>query len=353
MTLHAASRVRRAAGLFRLEDRGVLEVSGGDARRWLNGMISNDVSLLQPGPERSGCHALLLTRQGRIVADLHVLLHNSRPSTSLGSPEPKARVASLRAPSALAFWLEMAAEAVPLVMEQLAKFIVAADVELSDRTPEVGRMALEGPAAGAVMQRALGEPLVLAEGACADVRLAGSDCFLAAFGFSGEPAYQVFVPKAEADSVASALSEAGEADELVSADAEVLEMLRIEAGRPRFGSELDESTLPAEARLDDAVSTTKGCYTGQEVVARLASQGRVKHMLVGLCDDGATPLGVGAAVETDGKRVGEVTSACVSPDAGSIALAFVRRPHDEPGTKLAVDGRDVRVATLPFPAIAS
>ena len=209
-------------------------------------------------------------------------------------------------------------------------------------------MALEGPAAGAVLERALGEALDLAANACADVRLAGRDCLVAAFGFSGESAYQVFAPMGEADAVAAALSEAGEADGVVSAGAEVLELLRIEAGRPRFGSELDESTLPAEARLDDAVSTTKGCYTGQEVVARLASQGRVKHLLVGLCDDGETPLGVGAVVESQGVRVGEVTSACVSPDAGSIALAFVTRPHDEPGTELAVDGRDVRVAALPF-----
>jgi folate-binding protein YgfZ len=333
MTLHAASRVRRAAGLFRLEDRGILEVAGGDARRWLNGMVSNDVSSLQPGPERSGCYALLLTRQGRIVADFHVMVRGVDTSTS--------------------FWLEMAAEAVPLVTEQLANFIVADDVELSDRTRDVGRIAVEGPTASAVMERALGEPPGLAENACADVVLAGSDCLLAAFGFSGEPAYQVFVPKAELDSVAAALSEAGEGNGLVSAEAEVLEMLRIEAGRPRFGSELDESTLPAEARLDDAVSTTKGCYTGQEVVARLASQGRVKHMLVGLCGDEATPLGVGAVVESAGKSVGEVTSACVSPDAGSIALAFVTRPHDEPGTVLAVEGRDVRVAALPFTAIAS
>ena len=214
-------------------------------------------------------------------------------------------------------------------------------------------MALEGPAAGAVMERALGEPLALAENACADVRLAGSDCLLAAYSFSGETAYQVFAPKTVADRVAAALSEAGEGDGLVSAEAEVLEMLRIEAGRPRFGSELDESTLPAEARLDDAVSTTKGCYTGQEVVARLRSRGQVKHMLVGLrFEAGEPPKGGAEVTELGGKarQLGEVTSACESPQVGAIALAFVRRPFDEPGTEVAVGPARARVAALPFVA---
>jgi folate-binding Fe-S cluster repair protein YgfZ len=108
--------------------------------------------------------------------------------------------------------------------------------------------------------------------------------------------------------------------------------------------------LPSEARLDASVSTTKGCYTGQEVIARIASQGRVKHLLVGLQAEGAEAIEVGGAVCADQQRVGEVTSSCWSPDAGAIALAFVRRTHEAPGTELRVGERLVRVAALPFVA---
>ncbi len=135
---------------------------------------------------------------------------------------------------------------------------------------------------------------------------------------------------------------------LVRAGLEVLEILRIEAGRPRLGLDLDESVLPAEARLERAISTEKGCYTGQEIVARLASQGQVGHWLVGLETEGSAPLAVEAEVTAGDRRVGEVTSACVSPIAGSIGLAYVRRGFDRPGTELGVESRRVRVASLPW-----
>jgi tRNA-modifying protein YgfZ len=119
----------------------------------------------------------------------------------------------------------------------------------------------------------------------------------------------------------------------------------------RLGRELGEDVLPAEARLlERAVSFAKGCYTGQEVVARLASQGRPSHRLVGFrLPAGELPAG-GTAVLAGGRRIGEVTSACVSPRAGAIALGYVRVPHDAPGTRVEVQGREARVADLPFGA---
>ena len=132
------------------------------------------------------------------------------------------------------------------------------------------------------------------------------------------------------------------------ADPEALEILRIEAGRPRLGLDLDETVLPAEARLERAISTEKGCYTGQEVVARLATQGRPSHLLVGLETEGTAELPAEAAVSSEDRRVGEVTSACLSPAVGSIGLAFVRRGFDPAGTELSVDGRRVRVVPLPW-----
>ena len=319
-----AAAVRRAAGLFPLTGRGLLCVEGKDRLRWLDGMVTNDMAALEAGPERSGCFAALLTRKGRIVADLPVLL---RPA---------------------ALWLETAADAVEPVRTTLERFIVADDVALRDASGEVERLALEGPAAPAILESALGAPLALAPEACAEVELAGVTLLVAAFGWSGAPAFQLLAPTGSADALAACLEGVGAAHGLVRAGEEALEILRIEAGIPRLGAELDEDVLPAEARLERAISTTKGCYTGQEIVARLASRGHVNHLLVGLRCAGAQPPPVGAELFAEGRRIGEVTSACVSPAAGAIALGYVRRPLDAPGTRVEVDGGEARVSALPF-----
>ncbi len=320
-----AAAVRRGAGLFRLEDRGLLEVTGSDRERWLNGQVSNEVAGLAPEGPRSGCPALLLTAQGRIVADLQVL---ARPG---------------------AFWLECDAAALPAVQARLAKVIIADDVTLADRSAAVARLGLEGPQAAQILARALGHPLALAPGSTAEVGLAGAEALVAAFGWSGEPAFQLFVPPERTVAVAETLQRAGQGAGLVAGDALALEILRVEAGVPRFGRELDEDVLPAETPLlGPAVSFTKGCYTGQEIVARMHSRGQVKYRLVGLRCQADAPPAPGAALHAGGRSVGEVTSAARSPAAGAIALAFVKRPHDAPGTELQVEGRRARVAYLPL-----
>ncbi len=319
-----AHAVRQSAGLFRLADRGLLRVTGGDRVRWLDGMLSNDVASLEPGPDRSGCYAALLTRQGRIVCDFHVLQRGD------------------------GFWLETARDAVATALETLDRFVIADDVTLADASDEVERIGLEGPSAPVLLEAALGAPLPLGEDCCAEVELAGVPVLAAAFGWSGAPGRQLFVPSGSGDAVAAALRAARGDRGLVEAGAEVLEILRVEAGVPKLGAELDQEVLPAEARLERAVSYTKGCYTGQEVVARMHSRGRVGHLLVGLRLEGGPAGEVGADVEVEGRKTGEVTSACLSPSAGSIALAFVRAQHAEPGTAVSAGGRPAQVAELPF-----
>lgn len=324
--LELAAAVRRGAGLFRDLARGVIEVSGADRTRWLDGMISNDVVRLAAGTTRSGCYATLLTPKGRIVADLQVLLRGD------------------------AYWLDLARDAVPSVLAWLGRHVIADDVTLTDRSAAVARLGLEGPAALEIFAAAVESAPRLAPDACADVRIGEVEVPVAAFGWTGEAALQLFAPANAADEIAAFIAAAGAERGLVAADFEVLETLRIEAGIPRLGAELDESVLPAEAGLERAVATDKGCFTGQEIVERLRSQGTVSHRLVGIAVDGAEPLAVGADVMADGKRVGEVTSACTSPAAGAIALAFVRRAHAEPGSAVLIGRRRGRVACLPFRA---
>ncbi len=323
----AVEAVRRGAGLFRLAQRGLLEVRGGDRVRWLDGQLTNRVTDLAPAAPRSGCYALLLTPQGRIVADVHVMAR------------------------ADVFWLELARAALPRARERLEKYVIADDVALVDRSPAFARLGLEGPRARRILEACLGRPVELDAECVADVELAGVPVTLAAFGWSGETALQLLVPLDRTETVESALGEAGRSEGLVEAGPELLEVLRVEAGVPHYGSELDEDVLPAEARLlERAVSFTKGCYAGQEVVARMQSRDRVKHLLVGLALAGDAPPAIGAPVTHGDERVGAVTSAAHSPRAGPIALAYVVRSQAEPGTRLRVAGVDARVAPLPFVA---
>jgi folate-binding protein YgfZ len=319
-----AALARRGAGLFELPHRAIVEVAGDDRVRWLDGMVTNDVKRLRPGPERSGCRALVLDRKGGIVADVHVWL----------------RPASL--------WLEADAAAVPGLLEHLRKLVVADDVRLDALGPGTALLALEGPAAAEVLARAAGRELPLAEDAVAEVAIAGAAAVVAAYGGSGETARRIAVRADAAARVAAELAASGRALGLVAGSAEALEILRIEAGTPRFGAELGAGVLPAEARLEAAIAFDKGCYTGQEIVARVESRGEVRRRLAGLRLEGGAAPAPGEPIEAAGLRVGEVTSGCVSPVCGAIGLGFVRRPSDAPGTELRVGGRPARAAALPF-----
>jgi len=327
-----AAAVRRGVGLFPMPTRGLIEVTGEDGERWLDGMLSNHVGALREGSEHSGCYALLLTPKGRIVADFHVLLRGS------------------------AFWLETRRDAVPGVMERLERYIIADDVRLADRSGDFDRLGVEGPGAGALLARASGHDPGLARDACCELDIGGSRVVVGAFGWSGESAYQIFATLGEGERVAEALGSASGA-ELLQAHAGVLEVLRVEAGIPALGAELDEEVLPPEAHLDRAISTTKGCYTGQEIVARLRSRGQVNHLLVGLhfCEGEGDEEGlpaVGERLFAGERETGEVTSVCRSAAAGPIGLGYVRREHAEPSTLLRVGDSKARVSALPFLALA-
>ena len=302
--------VRRAVALFDLSDerganRGLIEVTGRDAPRWLDGMLSNDVTVIERGSERSGCYATALTPKGRIVADLHVLAREG------------------------GYWLEIAAGAIPDLLSRLRRYIVADDVELVDRTPDFVRLGVEGPSASALLLAAAVEcdESLRLEGLARDswceLPIAGAAVPAARFGWSGEDAYQLFVPRASRAPVIRSLEAAGNGLGLALGSFAALEVLRIEAGIPRLGAELDEDVFPDEARLDAAISRTKGCYTGQEIVARLYSRGAVNHLLVGLHFDGDSSPQPDTELFSDGRRCGEVTSSCISPTAGRGRLVGI------------------------------
>lgn len=326
----AVLAARATVAVFPLADRALLEVRGDDRIRFLQGQLTHDVAGLDPAGPRSGCYALLLTAQGRIVADLQVL---ARPGE---------------------FWLETAASRAAVAQARLEKYVIADDVRIAERSAGWVRFAIEGPRAPALLAAAApGAALDLLPDAGAPLAIAGAEGWVAAFGWSGETALQLFVPVAAAGPAAEALRTAGEPLGAAWGDRDALEVLRVEAGIPRSGAELDEDVLPAEARLvERAVSFTKGCYTGQEVVARMHSRRRVGHLLVGLAlpADCALPV-AGTPLAHDGAKVGALTSAVFSPSAGAIGLGFVRAAHAEPGTTLGCASGTARVVALPFVAL--
>jgi len=318
------TKVREGCGLFDLPTRGVIEVRGGDRERWLNGMVTNDVRGLAANPSRS-CYATLLTAKGVILTDLWIF---ARPDC---------------------FWLEVESRHIAELLTHLGKYIIADDVQLADISGQLDRFALEGPTTVALVGEVVGREIEVAAGEVCELSIAGVELQGLAASYSGESAMQLFVPKQDAKRVLDALREAGRAFDLVEGDAACLETLRIEAGTPDLEAELLPDVFPQEARLQRAISTQKGCYIGQEIVARLESRGRVNHLLVGLClGEGSTPPTAGEEIHFEEKAVGEVTSSARSPRVGAIAMGYVRADQAALGTEVRIADQSARVVSLPF-----
>jgi folate-binding protein YgfZ len=375
---HAA---RLGVALFDRSDAGRLLVAGADRTSWLQGLLTNDIAALAPG---EGCYAALLTPQGRMISDLRVLALDA------------------------ALLVDVPGVALARVRDRLERFIITEEVALADLTASLGRMAVHGPgAAGALAAAAtaLGADLPGVEPAPPPDRAAGLEARLAALGehhhlrlsrppsvrpspaagqvempsasdavlvpglFAsdlivaatrelGLPGFDLYAPPPVLIDVRRALIEAG----AVEADAATWHVLRLEAGTPAFGIDMDEDTIPLEAGIEHrAISFTKGCYVGQEIVVRVLHRGhgRVARRLVGLMATGEEPgagrpaVAGGDVLAAGGRDVGRVTSAAFSPRLGrSIALGYVHRDLAEPGSLLQArhDGDLVplTVAALPF-----
>jgi tRNA-modifying protein YgfZ len=301
-------QLREECGLLE-RPRGFVDVLGADAAEYLQGQLTNDVEALATG---EGQYAALLDRKGHMQADLRVL-----------------RVADD------ALLLDTEPETVAAVLRHLTMYSIGRDVTVTDAGTERAQISLIGPRAAEI---AATPPLP--EFATEPTQVAGVD----ALAVGTRDGIDLLFPAAERERVLGALTGAG----AVEVSAEAAEILRVEAGVPRFGAEMDAGTMPAEAGIvEDAVSFTKGCYIGQETVARLHYKGRPNRHLRGLRLSGAAAPG--AALRLGEKEVGTLGGSVVSPALGPIGLAIVRR-EAEPGTELAVgeDGVTAEVVALPF-----
>jgi tRNA-modifying protein YgfZ len=322
-------------GLIDRSERGKLTLSGPGAVEFLNGQVTNELACLRPG---QGCYAAFLTHKGKMLGDLRILAA-SEPGSD--------------APSQLL--LDTERVALQGLFDMIRRFKVGYDLELEKRTVESGLLSLLGPQAHTVVVRALkagrdsvaeGAPRTAALGDSEHAHLPASIAGRAVrlIRTAGPPGVDVLCEAADANTVRGALVDAG-AQPVSEAAAEIV---RVEHGRPRYGVDLDDTVIPQEAGLNErAVSFTKGCYVGQETVARLYYRGKPNRRLRGLRL--SAPLASGEELHMGDRIVGRLGSTVVSPELGPLALALVRR-EAEPGTIVSAGehGESAEVTELPF-----
>jgi len=311
--------LRESAALLDLGFRVVVRATGADRVPYLQGMLTNDLSRLTPG---QGCPALLLTIQGRVTADVRVAV----------LPEE--------------VWLEVDHRVRDAFTEALGKLIVADDVELHEPAQPSTVIGLEGPRAAMLLGgTAVG---ALAPYEHTDIVLGDVPVRVQRASEVGGPGFVLHVTVSGAERVWDEIAGRGARP----AGMEALEARRVECGVPRVGLDMDGSTLALEVPVEWAISPSKGCYLGQEVVARGTARGHVNRRLLGLWIEGPEPPR-GAPLVRGAKECGRLTTVALSPVTGRLAaLGFVRREHWEPGTELSVvHGHAVtlaRVAELPL-----
>lgn len=321
---------REHAGILHRADLAVLRMSGRDPVRMLQGLITNDLAGAPPG---RGVLAAMLTPKGRMIAELRALARDAEEGREVVAIVPRAALEG--------------------TMAHLKKFVppmFARCEDLSERRAIVG---VYGPESRAAVAAATGADIPeLDPEAFAEIDVDGATVIALATDYAGVPGHDLLLPADAAPAVTAALLRAPRTREI---GPETLETLRVEAGRPRYGSELTEETIPPEAYesiglLERVVSFTKGCYTGQEVIVRIAHRGHVNRQLRGLRLGSASPPPSRTLLHhpETGKEVGWTTTAVESPRVGmTIALAYVRR-EVAPGDTVRVGDQTATVTALPF-----
>lgn len=294
---------KESCAISDLSYRGKLRVTGQDRTSFLHNMLTNDIKALSPG---KGCYAALLTDRAKMVSDMFVFAFED------------------------SYLIDIEPGALEKARQFIEKYIIADDVAIKDITSETGHLHIQGPGAMSMLQELssrshtaiLGSPVDLIS---VDRWGPGFDILCTAEGL--RPIWENILRKG-----------------IKPIGFEAQEALRIEAGVPRFGMDMDETVLILEAGLTNAISFTKGCFLGQEIVARVRAHGRVTRKLVSLALPGTEPVKKGEKIKKNDEEIGEITSSAFSPSLGKvIALGYVKAERAEPGTTLSAEGREAIV----------
>ena len=304
--------------------RGLLKLTGRDRQSFLQGMVTNDVAHLTPG---QGCYAFMLDATGHVLADMHIL--NAGEFLLLDVEEGMA----------------------PFVAQTLDKYLIMEKCRITDVTAEYGAVYIGGNGAAHYMEtdyglQGVGDWLVNQN---AIISPHSADCFFYRLDMVNVPCFSLIFPDPRNMDVAYfPRKEDGDVVENVSH--ETWEGLRIEAGIPCFGVDIDSRVLaPETGQQKRAISYRKGCYIGQEIVARIDARGHTNRALAGFwLPDGELPAPE-TPVIADGREVGRITSAAHGPETGrAIALGYLRHEFAEPATVVTIAGQEAYVAALPF-----
>ncbi len=319
-TLKAYALAQAEAVCFDLTQRSHVRFVGKDRASFLNNFCTND---LVRCPVGSGCEAFLLTNQAKIMAWLQISVLPDQLHVDL---EP-----------------DLATK----VVTYLSRYIVTEDVEINDATAEIGMWHIAGPQAATRLSSWLGTELAGWSDWHHDIlEVAGTHIRLQKRAWLGPNGYHLFGPKQHAARIVDALWE----QQIPMAPAETYSILRVEAGLPEYGIDIDETHLPQEVnRTEQAISFTKGCYLGQETVARIRAYGHVNRALVRCVTLPGTPqlepLPKGTKLLANGQEVGQVTSCCWSPrHQGLLAFAYVRRGFNASGQLLTAHSQNQTIA---------
>jgi len=313
------------AGIIDLSSRGRIRVEGSEAVMFLNGLITNDMKTLEL---HRWMPAAFPNVQGRLIAAVRVIRLSDRDEKS-----PR-------------FILDTEAATHPAVFKTIERFTMAGDFKVTDITGTSAMVSVQGPKAEEIVQHIVGEPVV--RHGVVEEQWNSKELIALRASHTGEDGFDFIIDREAAEALVEALSNSG----ATMASPEAVETLRIEAGVGSFGKDMDETNVITEANLDDAVSFTKGCYIGQEIIARIKYRGHVAKKLTGLTFNHSEQVVAGDLVKSmEGKDIGRVTSATFSPALGrTIALGYVRHEHLGPGTEVLVGESGVkgRVTELPF-----
>ena len=304
--------VRHSVGLADRSYRGKLRFGGKDRMAFLQGQITNDIQQLT---ESKGLYAAFLTFKGKMVADMELIQHGD------------------------AVLMDLEPVLTEKIRTQLSRYIFASDVKIEDVSDATAHFSLQGPASTDLLGKLSGEVLPpLSERGMVQRNLKGHPVTIIKTAYTGEDGYDLLLPVAHAADVWNLLMDAGRGMGFRPIGFEALEVLRIEAGIPRYGVDMDENVFPVEAGLEEkAISYTKGCYTGQEPISRIKHLGHVNRHLIGFILEDPTPPQKGDKVTKDGQEVGFITSGTVSPTLEkTIALGYLRREIATAGQSVTI-----------------
>lgn len=302
----------RAAGVADLSHRGLVRIVGPEAAAYLHGMVTNEVSKLKPG---EGNLSAIVHARGRMLGDVRVF--------RLADEE---------------LWVDLPAEAREGILAHLEQYLISEDCEVQDITPYAVHLGVWGPEAAAVASAALdAPPPALGPNENRFVDSPGGRVLLIGSSFFGPAGYELYFAPEAAPAAWTALVERARSLGGGPVGDEALEAARIRAGIPRWGSELKEDTIPLEANLQEAISYTKGCYVGQEVIAKATYRGAVRRHLVRL--EVSPGAAAGAKLKDGDRLVGNLTSVLdPHPEGASpLALGYVRRDRLEVGKELDIE----------------